>query len=319
LKKRFTTDRHENAGNSIPRLPLFWLTGGTEKERKVCVEQLTAVLVRRSLNCIFFDRKAYQKQHPYAVQSLVKQYDLVVIDAGTEAPHQQICLGSTGTSAGDCIFWRGSDDWAIAEFADLLIERMDDLVRQTPVWGCILIGGKSSRMGRPKHLIEDESKITWLERTTDILRPLVDGLVVSGNGMLPGKLTDTVRLADIPGVAGPLTGILAACRWQPMVSWLLVACDMPHITSGAIQWLLSGRRAGCWGRVPRLPENKHCEPLLAWYDFRAAQLFEQQFYEGNLRIGGVASHPKIDNPVIPDLLRHGWQNINTPDQLLELE
>ena len=133
--------------------------------------------------------------------------------------------------------------------------------------------------------------------------------------MLPAKLSDIVRLTDIPGVVGPLTGILAASRWQPTVTWLLVACDMPHITPEAIHWLLSGRRAGCWGRVPRLEGSKHCEPLFAWYDFRAAQLFEEQLYQGNLRIGGAASHPKIDNPLIPESLSYGWKNINTPQQL----
>ena len=33
-----------------------------------------------------------------------------------------------------------------------------------PVWGCVLIGGRSRRMGRPKHLIE-AGGCSWLERT----------------------------------------------------------------------------------------------------------------------------------------------------------
>jgi molybdopterin-guanine dinucleotide biosynthesis protein A len=144
---------------------------------------------------------------------------------------------------------------------------------------------------------------------------MVDGLVVSGTGRLPDNLADTVRLADIPGVAGPLTGIVAARRWQPMVSWLLVACDMPHITPEAIQWLLAGRHAGCWGRVPKLAKSTRVEPLLAWYDFRAGHLFEEQLYEKNLRIGDVAAHPKIDTPFIPEALCQSWMNINTPQQL----
>jgi molybdopterin-guanine dinucleotide biosynthesis protein A len=90
---------------------------------------------------------------------------------------------------------------------------------------------------------------------------------------------------------------------------------MPHISTEAVQWLLSGRKSGCWGRVPRLAEKDHCEPLFAWYDFRAAQLFENQLYSGNLRIGGAAAHPKIENPVIPKSLRHAWQNFNRPDQI----
>lgn len=303
--------------SSISGLPVFQVSGRTERERGEFLQLLLADLKRRSLSSVFIKREETQSR--YALRSLVQLYDVVIIDAGVDSSNGKgngdIEIRGHEDTGQDSLVWSGGVGLAIEEFTDRLVAKLDELVRQTPVWGCVLIGGKSSRMGRPKHLIEDEQKTTWLERTTDILRPLVDGLVVSGAGMLPGKLADMARLEDIPGVVGPLTGILAASRWQPAVTWLLVACDMPHITTEAIQWLLSDRRAGCWGRVPRLEGNRHCEPLFAWYDFRSAQLFEEQLYDGNLRIGGAASHPKIDNPVIPESLCYGWQNINTPEQL----
>jgi molybdopterin-guanine dinucleotide biosynthesis protein A len=299
--------------SNISDLPVFVVSGRTERERGAFIQLLLADLKRRSLSSVYLKREECQSR--YALRSLVQLYDLVIIDAGVDLPTRQIEIRGHEDTGQDSFVWSGGAGPAIEEFTDRLVAKLDELVRQTPVWGCILIGGKSSRMGRPKHLIEDEQKTTWLERTTDILRPLVDGLVVSGAGMLPEKLTDIDRLADIPGVVGPLTGMLAASRWQPTVTWLLVACDMPHISTEAIQWLLSDRRAGCWGRVPRLEGNKHCEPLFAWYDYRSAQLFEEQLYDGNLRIGGAASHPKIENPVIPESLCYGWQNINTPEQL----
>jgi len=300
---------------AFPDLPVFKVSGGTEKLRREFVERLSVVLERRSITGIYLKGEDCRNPSRYTLLTLARLHDLVIIDAGVDLPAQQIRIDSYEKSGQDCFSWTGSDDSAMEVCTSRLIEKMDNLVCHTPVWGCILIGGKSSRMGQPKHLIEDKNNITWLERTTDILRPLVDGLVVSGAGMLPEKLASTVRLADIPGVVGPLTGILAACRWQPMVTWVFVACDMPHITPEAIHWLLSGRRAGCWGRVPRLAGSKHCEPLFAWYDFRAGHLFEEQHYDGNLRIGAVALHAKIDKPVIPESLHFGWQNINTPDQL----
>lgn len=306
-------DRNVEKISKAPELPVYQISGSTEGRRGKFVQRLIAELERRSLCCIFLKHSEFRNR--YVVRSMARLYDLVICDAGIDLPAEQIQIGSHEEWGQDSLVWPGGDELAVQEFIDRLVKKMDKLVRGTPVWGCILIGGKSSRMGRPKHLLEDENKTTWLERTTDILRPLVDGLVISGAGVIPDKLTDIDRLADIPGVVGPLTGILAASRWQPTVTWLLVACDMPHITSEAVQWLLTGRRAGCWGRVPRLEGSKYCEPLFAWYDFRAAQLFEDQLYDGNLRIGGAASHPKIDNPVIPESLHFGWQNINTPEQL----
>ena len=172
-------------------------------------------------------------------------------------------------------------------------------------------------MGQPKHLLQDPQGITWLERTVALLRPLVDGLVLSGRGDVPEGLHDLIRLPDIPNVAGPLSGILAALRRYPSVSWLLVACDMPDIREEAVRWLLSRRRPGVWGVVPRLQEGGHVEPLLALYDFRCAALFEDLASAGCLRIGAVAENPRIETPLVPEELRSSWRNVNTPEDLKE--
>jgi molybdopterin-guanine dinucleotide biosynthesis protein A len=170
-------------------------------------------------------------------------------------------------------------------------------------------------MGKPKHLLKDKSGATWLERTVRLLRPFVIDVVLSGKGEVPGSMNDLIRLADIPGVAGPLSGILAAMRWQPDVSWLLVACDMPDIKEDAVRWLLERRRPGIWGTVPRLLEGGPVEPLLAHYDFRCAPLFEDLLRTGCLRIGMVAANTKIETPVVPEYIRPSWRNVNTAEEL----
>jgi molybdopterin-guanine dinucleotide biosynthesis protein A len=185
----------------------------------------------------------------------------------------------------------------------------------TPVWGCVLIGGRSSRMGRPKHLLRDQHDVTWLERTVRLLRPFVTDVVLSGKGEVPDSLNGLIRLPDIPDVAGPLSGILAAMRWQPAVSWLLVACDMPDISEDAIQWLLGRRRSDIWGTVPRLQESGPVEPLLAYYDNCCAPLFEDLLRKGCLRIGMVAANENIETPVVPEYIRPSWRNVNTIEDL----
>ena len=76
-----------------------------------------------------------------------------------------------------------------------------------PVWGCVLIGGRSRRMGRPKHLIE-AGGCSWLERTVTLIGHCVERVVIAGPGDLPATLVGTEHLADAAGVAGPLAGIL---------------------------------------------------------------------------------------------------------------
>jgi len=90
---------------------------------------------------------------------------------------------------------------------------------------------------------------------------------------------------------------------------------MPHVSVEAVNWLLAGRRPGCWGRVPKFSGNDRLEPLLAWYDFRAIHLFEEQLYTGTMRIGEAAGDMRIDHPTIPEELGYSWENVNTPEQL----
>ena len=67
-----------------------------------------------------------------------------------------------------------------------------------PVWGCVLIGGRSRRMGRPKHLIE-AGGCSWLERTVTLLGYCVERVVIAGPGDVPATLAGTEHLADAAG------------------------------------------------------------------------------------------------------------------------
>ncbi len=299
------------------RLPVFSLTGGNEESRADFVRRLLPELTERSLAGVFVRRS--NGYNPYTLTLLARRYDLVIVNSGVDIPDQPIVLGAfAGGEAGDLPWSLGwQEGWP--GFIAGLLEKLEEYGRRTPVWGCVLIGGRSSRMGRPKHFLTDGQGKTWLENTIAILHPLLDGIVVSGSGVLPEVLAATSRISDIPGVVGPLTGILAAGRWQPLVSWLLVACDMPHVSAEAVSWLLAGRRPGCWGRVPKFAGNDRLEPLLAWYDFRSIHLFEEQLYSGNMRIGEATGDVRIDHPILPEALCYAWENVNTPEELQAVE
>ncbi|OQX07471.1 MAG: molybdopterin-guanine dinucleotide biosynthesis protein B [Desulfobulbaceae bacterium A2] len=185
----------------------------------------------------------------------------------------------------------------------------------TPVWGCVLLGGRSRRMGRPKHLIRQEGR-TWLERGVELLMPQVEQVVLSGAGELPAGLAGCPRVPDLPGeVQGPMAGLLALMRWNPWVSWLPLACDQPQASPEALAWLLAQRRPGVWGILPALGEGGWVEPLLAHYDFRLLPLLEDLAASGSYRPGALAGLPQVASPVPPPPLRDAWRNINRPTEL----
>jgi len=193
---------------------------------------------------------------------------------------------------------------------------MDTMQKSTQeIRACLLIGGRSSRMGQPKHLIRGATGQTWVEHTAELLKPYVDEVVLSGKGDVPKSLSHLTRIADLPEVAGPLTGILAAMRWQPDCCWLLIACDMPNITTEALEWLLASRSPESYGTVPRLITDGFVEPLLALYESQARIYFEELAESGIFRISRVAKCSAIFTPVVPGELAGSWRNINTPEQL----
>ncbi len=207
----------------------------------------------------------------------------------------------------------------VAQLAERVLNWLAIQVMEQQVWGGVLIGGKSSRMGRPKHLIRDYQGITWVERIVGQLDKAVDRVVLVGKGDVPESLHHLDHLTDISEAKGPLAGILSAMRWQPMVSWLVAACDLPAITREGIDWLLGTRIPGVWGTVPRHPESGRLEPLLAYYDFRSRFLFENLLMQGELKPNLVCQSDKIVTPVLPLSMANCWLNCNTPDDLVALE
>lgn len=254
------------------------------------------------------------------LQDLSLRYDIVLVTGDCNLQLNSFRLQSGGDRvlpAAACVTTRIADPaTGMAACVDILLAWLNEILLEVPVWACVLIGGRSSRMGQPKHLLAGSRGGTWLEDTVGLLRPLVERVVLAGQGLVPPSLQDLTRVSDLPGVAGPLAGILAAMRWQPEVSWLLVACDMPSLCPEALQWLIASRRPGRWATMPRRSLDSHVEPLLGHYDRRCRSLFEEIRLAGSLRIGLASRHKQVYTPLIPQELISAWENVNTPEELV---
>lgn len=184
-------------------------------------------------------------------------------------------------------------------------------VRFTPVFGGLLVGGAGRRMGGPKQLLEVEGA-SMAERVNSALALHVDEVMLLGAGEVPKELAAR-RLDDVPGVDGPLAGILAAVRWAPRAAWVIAACDLPRIEGRAVRWLLDQRRPGRWAVLPRLESG--VEPLLAIYEPQACELLEDLVAAGELAPHRLAECAAVATPTPPEALRCCWFNANTPRDL----
>ncbi len=192
---------------------------------------------------------------------------------------------------------------------DILDAWLPAVWRATPVYAGILIGGASSRMGRPKHLIETGGT-TWIEKTVATVKGHVDMTVLLGAGDIPSSLRSLPVLPDVEDAEGPLRGMRAAMRWAPRAGWLFIACDQPDISPAAVEWLLSHRHPGVRAVMPVLPDASDTEPLLAYYDVRMAPVVERV-----RRPCDLAGATGVATPTVPGNFAPAWRNYNTPEDM----
>ena len=182
-----------------------------------------------------------------------------------------------------------------------------------PIFGGLLVGGASRRMGRPKATLPF-GKTKLAEVAANALSASVDEIVLLGAGPVPDILADNRRLPDPPGLEGPLAGLLAALRWAPHAAWVIAACDLPRVAPEAVAWLVAQRRPGCWAVLPKVGPG--LEPLLAVYEPRARPLLEDLVSADRRAPRLIAEHPAVATPEPPPEIVDCWHNANTPKGLV---
>ena len=200
-----------------------------------------------------------------------------------------------------------------------LQEILDEWLPRTwsgiPVYGGVLVGGAGTRIGHPKQLLPHR-KGTFLEAVVAAIDAVLPHVVLLGGGAIPAACEQLPRLADAPGLAGPIAGMLAALRWAPGHAWLFAACDLPMLSPDAVRWLVGQRRPGRWAVLPDC--GKGVEPLLALYEPQVRGPLQR--LAGNPEAGPrlLERHPKVQVLAPPAELRTCWRNINTPADLAAL-
>ncbi len=98
----------------------------------------------------------------------------------------------------------------------------------------ILAGGKSSRMGRDKALIELNSE-PLVRRTSRVLETIFERVVVVSNSQEVARAGQLARIADAHHSKGPLAGIQAALRHFNEATFI-AACDLPFLNADFIRF-----------------------------------------------------------------------------------
>ncbi|CAG0909668.1 unnamed protein product, partial [Cyprideis torosa] len=141
------------------------------------------------------------------------------------------------------------------------------MISPVKLYGLVLSGGKSTRMGTDKGLITYHNGIPQREYLYHLLEEVCDSTFMSvREEQVPELPSDLQYILDEDIFKGPFNGILSAHRKYPDVTWLVLACDLPLLNIAALKELIAARNAVCFATAFAQKENPLPEPLCAIWE-----------------------------------------------------
>jgi molybdopterin-guanine dinucleotide biosynthesis protein A len=276
------------------------------------------------LGCDAYQGFARYPQENIGLRDALKRFpsglDLILIEGfrGSSVPGVWIETGkrvkndSTRITQSREVLYRGEAGY-LQQFLAHIHSTLQMCLSGRPLRGGLLIGGKSRRMGRPKALLKVKGQ-TLVEKSVRTLLGVAGSAILLGSGEMPASLETITRLPDVPGVTGPMAGMLAAFRWDPQSAWIISAVDMPLMEKNAWRWLLGQRRPGAWAVLPRLEGGGTVETTGGCYEPMIFDHIESLAEQGKVKLQEIARHPKVLTPRVPEEIANSWKNINEPKE-----
>ena len=107
------------------------------------------------------------------------------------------------------------------------------------LYGLVLSGGKSTRMGTDKGLIEYHG-VPQREYLYNLLSQVCENTFISLREEQKAEVPETMKtIVDLNEFRGPYNGLLSAHKKYPDAAWLVLACDLPLMDLDALKELIS--------------------------------------------------------------------------------
>ena len=108
------------------------------------------------------------------------------------------------------------------------------------IYGLVLAGGKSRRMGTDKALLSKDGK-SQLQRAVELLQRHTKEVFVSARADQAGdnERRQHSLIIDRYADMGPIAGVMSAQDERPDVAWLVLACDLPNVDDATVGELVA--------------------------------------------------------------------------------
>lgn len=187
----------------------------------------------------------------------------------------------------------------------------------SPLYGLLLAGGESRRMGRDKAAIAYHDRPQLLAAWELLCAQVANAwLSVRDAQDLDPLRASLPTIPDLPGISGPIAGIAAAQAAHPGAAWLVLACDLPLLDPATLAALLRQRDPARLATAYRSSSDGLPEPLCAIYEPHSGVPIQDWIAAGRhcprkFLLAHDCRLLDLDNPAALD-------NANTPEERTRL-
>ncbi len=181
----------------------------------------------------------------------------------------------------------------------------------TKLYGLVLAGGQSTRMGTDKSVMDWHGK-EQRYYIADLLQEYCDDVFISCRGEQQQEIDERYKtIVDSVDGKGPMAGILSAFEQYNNVAWLVVACDLPLVNAETLQELIAARDVSKTATTYKSPYDGLPEPLITIWEPKSKMVLEEFKGKGYNcpRKALINSNTLIID--VPD--EHALMNANTPE------
>lgn len=186
------------------------------------------------------------------------------------------------------------------------------------LFGLVLAGGKSRRMGEDKGLIDWHGK-EQRYYLADLLGQHCQSAYIScrqDQVKEIERLNYKTILDNFVGTDGPYGALISAMRSHPEASWIVVACDLPFFDEQAVETLIQSRDSSYIATAYKNPVNGLPEPLAAIWEPASLQVLLELFKTDSISCPRKAlirnaNAVKLIEPTLPNTII----NVNTSADL----
>ncbi|MCT4603376.1 MAG: molybdenum cofactor guanylyltransferase [Marinifilum sp.] len=192
------------------------------------------------------------------------------------------------------------------------------MIEKKKTVGIVLSGGKSSRMGTEKGLVQWKGK-ALIEYAVDCLRNICDSIIISSNKTCYNHLNFPVVKDEIAN-CGPIGGIYSCMKNIRADYYFIVSCDVPNVPADLFNDLF--RNIGDSDLIYAVDESGKKQPLVAVYSFACLPIIEEQLLKGNFKMMKLLDLIQHKEFYVSAKLKYFTPNMlsnaNSPDELQKL-